>query len=158
MIYTFLLLLLPCEQSRMKKGLDCDYEQLNIIMVICDSYIPQRFTKSWWWPSNIRNDEYNFNTRNPNNMYDIYLLQTRGHANCRRLLCWRREWHAISHWCSVSSDPTKATNCVTKLFSSSTWNNVSIKYILHEKLIYQLIHSVFLYLLSPVASINKTVS
>ena len=63
-----------------------------------------------------------------------------------------------SHWCSVSSDPAVATNCVTKLFSSSGWNNVSIKYILHEKLVYQLIHSVFLYLLSPVASINRTIN
>jgi hypothetical protein len=32
----------PCEQSRMKKGLDCDYETLNITMVICDTYILQR--------------------------------------------------------------------------------------------------------------------
>jgi len=52
----------------MKKGLDCDYEKLNVTMVICDTYILQRLTKSWWWPSNIRNDEYNFTTRNPNNI------------------------------------------------------------------------------------------
>jgi hypothetical protein len=58
----------PCEQSRMKKGLDCDYETLNITMVICDTYILQRLTKFWWWPSNIWNDDYNFTTRNPNNI------------------------------------------------------------------------------------------
>jgi hypothetical protein len=91
-------------------------------------------------------------------MYNTYLLHTRGHANCRRWSCWTREWHVTSHWCSVSSDPAMATNFVTKLFSSSPWNNVSIKYILHEKLVYQLIHSVFLYLLSPVASINRTIN
>jgi hypothetical protein len=151
----------PCEQWRMMKGLDCDYETLNITMVICDTYILQRLTKSWWWRQTFEM----ITTTSPlvtlitlAQMYNTYLLQTRGHANCRRWSCWTREWHVTSHWCSVSSDPAMATNFVTKLFSSSPWNNVSIKYILHEKLVYQLIHSVFLYLLSPVASINRTIN
>jgi hypothetical protein len=41
-------------------------------------------------------------------MYNTYLLQTRGHANCRRWLCWIRAWHSVSHLCSVSSDPAVA--------------------------------------------------
>jgi hypothetical protein len=86
----------PCEQWRMMKGLDCDYETLNITMVICDTYILQRLTKSWWWRQTFEM----ITTTSPlvtlitlAQMYNTYLLHTRGHANCRRWSCWTREWH-----------------------------------------------------------------
>jgi hypothetical protein len=51
-----------------------------------------------------------------------YLLQMRGHPCCRRWFCWTREWHSVSHLCSVSSDPANEINVDTKLFSSySFW-------------------------------------
>ena len=35
------------DKSWNRKGLDCNYDKRNIFVVMYDTYIPQRFTKSW---------------------------------------------------------------------------------------------------------------
>ena len=41
-----------------RKGPDCDYNKRNIPVLICDTVIPYRLTKSLWWPYNFRDDFY----------------------------------------------------------------------------------------------------
>jgi hypothetical protein len=40
----------PDDNSWMMKGPHCEYDKRNINVVICDTDISQRLTKSWWWP------------------------------------------------------------------------------------------------------------
>jgi len=37
-------------KSLTRKIPDCDYDKRNIFVVICDTDILYRLTRSWWWP------------------------------------------------------------------------------------------------------------
>ena len=56
---------LNIDKSWMRKGTGSAYYKWNISVVICDTDLPQRSSKSWWRPYNFRSDDFNLTKRNP---------------------------------------------------------------------------------------------
>jgi hypothetical protein len=54
----------PVDKSWMRKGPDCHYDKRNISVVICNTDILYRFTRSRWLQKNFRSD-FNLTTRKP---------------------------------------------------------------------------------------------
>ena len=51
-------------KSWIRKGQMCEYDKGNISVVICNTYIPKQFTKSWLPPKNLWNEDFNITTGN----------------------------------------------------------------------------------------------